>query len=179
MMNVMTPIEEQLSLMCGLLGGCVLKSEEGRLLYVSGCVVSHLKVVDEMLGLIPDEEDFGKNVVPVMVGYDMLLTIVKWLEFHEEWGAFSWWDDIVEPDGDVFESDALYMGRLGMGADADVVDDDCFKRIDLLLELLRAADYLDVSRLTDVCCRLLAERMKNKSALELWTMLHIEDGDVD
>jgi S-phase kinase-associated protein 1 len=120
-------------------------------------------------GMLEDTSEGEETVVPVPnVNAATLKYVIQYLEYHKDAKA----DTIDKPlKGDLkeiisqWDKDFLY-GDLIKGGDE--------KQHDILVDVVMAANFLDIKDLLDLCCAAIANMIKGKTPEQLKELFQIE-----
>ena len=135
----------------------MLKSNDQKVFSVDIEVVKQFALIRTML------EDLGMNegdeeVVPLPnVNAAILEKVIQWATYHK--------DDLPLPKDDENEEEKTDISPW----DADFLNVDQ----ETLLNLIQAANYLDIKRLLDMACKTVADMIKGKTPEEIRTTFNI------
>ncbi|KAK9887277.1 hypothetical protein WA026_021586 [Henosepilachna vigintioctopunctata] len=127
-----------------------LQSSDGKIFEVDMKIAkssAFIKVILEDLGLVEQE---GEGFPLSNVKSDILEKVLEWATYHQ--------DDPLIPQNDYIEGKKTVISVW----DVEFLNENQ----DILMELMAAANYLDIKNLFDLTCEALGKSMKTKTRYE-------------
>ena len=137
-----------------------LESSDGEIITVEADVIRQAITIDDMLRDLEDQGFSDDEPIPIAnVTSNILKKIIEWCRHHKDENPLT-----EESESDVKTDDIPTW-------------DVEFLKVDqgTLFELIMAANYLNIKRLLDMCCKSVANMIKGKSAAEIRKTFNIKN----
>ncbi|GJS42220.1 SKP1-like protein 1B [Tanacetum coccineum] len=135
----------------------VLKSGDGEMFEIDEIVALESQTIKHMI-----EDECADNVIPLpLIASDTLSKIIEYCKKHAE---LSKKDDNDDKDDEKAAEDLKSFDAEFVKLDTNIIQD-----------ILLAANFLNIEKLIDLMCRLIADRIKGKTPEEIREILNIEN----
>jgi len=137
-----------------------LESSDGEILSVEVDIIRQSQTIDNMMSDLPADSQSDDDAIPLPnVNGNILQKVIEWCRHHKNDGPYQDNDETAKRSDDIPQWDQDFL-RVDQGT---------------LFELIMAANYLDIKRLLDLCCKNVANMIKGKTADEIRKTFNIKN----
>merc|ERR1739848_172835 len=137
-----------------------LESSDGEVISVEVDIIRQSQTIDNMMSDLPQDSQSDEEVIPLPnVNGNILQKVIEWCKHHKNDGPAQEDDETEKRTDDIPSWDQEFL-KVDQGT---------------LFELIMAANYLDIKRLLDLCCKNIANMIKGKTAEEIRKTFNIKN----
>jgi len=141
-----------------------LESSDGDILEVEADIIRQSQTIDNMMSDLPADSQQEDDVIPLPnVNGNILQKVIDWCRHHRNEEPYQESDETVKRSDDIPQWDQEFL-KVDQGT---------------LFELIMAANYLDIKKLLDLCCKNVANMIKGKTAEEIRKTFNIKNDFTD
>lgn len=135
-----------------------LESSDGETFTIDSDVIRQSQTIDNMMQDLPEQGDDEAIPLPNVNG-NILQKVIEWCKHHKNDPPAQEDDETEKRTDDIPSWDQEFL-KVDQGT---------------LFELIMAANYLDIKRLLDLCCKNIANMIKGKTAEEIRKTFNIKN----
>lgn len=137
-----------------------LESSDGEIIQVETDTIRQSTTIDNMITELDDQGFSDEESIPINnVNGNILSKVIEWCKHHKNETQAVEDDDSDKRTDDIPTWDQEFL-KVDQGT---------------LFELIMAANYLDIKKLLDLCCKSVANMIKGKSANEIRKTFNIKN----
>lgn len=136
-----------------------LESSDGEIISIDADVIRQSQTIDNMMQDLPEQQSDDEAIPLPNVNGNILHKVIEWCKHHKNDAPVGDEDDSEKRTDDIPSWDQEFL-KVDQGT---------------LFELIMAANYLDIKRLLDLCCKNVANMIKGKTAEEIRKTFNIKN----
>lgn len=136
-----------------------LESSDGEVVTIDTEIIRQSQTIDEMLRELPDQQDDEEPIPLANINGNILNKIIEWCKHHKNDAQVADDEETERRTDDIPTWDQEFL-KVDQGT---------------LFELIMAANYLNIRRLLDLCCKNVANMIKGKNADEIRKTFNIKN----